>query len=155
MALTEGEQNLVHDCKDHKGQRIGRVRNARKKSGLRDIAAMVWRMLFAQPAAFAELRAVSEAGLVAFDGVRSTNVPWSRVQRITAAMGQQQYDMTRILTIDDAAGRSIFLPEVEELWAPFVAAMPCYLPGALPEADWVPRLSADPELVICIYAQSC
>jgi hypothetical protein len=104
-------------------------------------------------AAFSSLRAVSERGLEAFDGVRLVKVPWTSVKRITAAMGQQQYDMTQILWINHSAGRSIFLSEVEALWAPFITGMMVDLQGALPTDEWIPHLSANPKANIRVYSR--
>lgn len=62
-----------------------------------------------RPAAFSSLRAVSDYGLDAFDGARLVKVPWTSVKRVSAAMGQQQYDMTPVLWIYHSAGRTIIL----------------------------------------------
>lgn len=115
------------------------------------IAATLARRPGQHPTAFSGLRAVSDAGLEADDGVRRMVVPWTSIRRVRAEMGRQSYDMTQILMIDHAVGRSIFLPEVETLWAPFIAAMAVHLQGALPMPDWASRLSADPEAVIQVY----
>ncbi len=101
--------------------------------------------------AFDGLRAVSETGLVTFDGVDQATVAWSRVMRVTAQMGQQQYDMTRCLLIESDRQRSIFLPESEELWTPFLTAMTAHLPEAVPLEAWGSRLLAEPQATITVY----
>ena len=101
--------------------------------------------------AFDGLRAVSETGLVTFDGVDDATVAWSSVLRITAQMGPHQYDMTRCLLIESVQLRSIFLPESEELWTPFLTAMAKHLPDAVPFEAWDPRLLAEPQATITVY----
>jgi hypothetical protein len=103
------------------------------------------------PTAFDALRAVSGTGLVTFDGVDQATFAWSRVMRVTAQMGQQQYDMTRCLLIESDRERSIFLPESEDLWAPFLTAMTKHLPDAIPFEAWGPRLLAEPRATITVY----
>lgn len=117
------------------------------------IAATLARKPSQHPTVFSGLRAVSAAGLEADDGVRRMTVPWTSVRRVRAEMRRQAYDMTPVLIVDHAAGRSIFLPEVDELWAPFVAAMAVHLPSALPVEAWAQRLAANPEAVIRVYRQ--
>lgn len=115
------------------------------------MAAILTRKAGQHPTAFSSLRAVPGYGLEAFDGVRLVKVPWTSVNRITASMGRQQYDMTPILLIDHSAGRTIFLPEVEALWVPFIKAVSASLEGVLPVDEWIAGLSANPEANICVY----
>jgi hypothetical protein len=115
------------------------------------IAATLARKPGQHPTVFCGLRAVSAAGLEADDGVRRMMVPWASVRRVSAEMGRQTYDMTPVLMIDHAAGRSIFLPETDELWAPFIAAMAVHLPSALPVEAWAQRLVTNPETIIRVY----
>jgi hypothetical protein len=103
------------------------------------------------PSAFDGLRAVSDTGLVTFDGTDHATVAWSRVMLITAQMGQQHYDMTRCLRIDSDRQRSVFLPESEETWTPFLTAMTKHLPDVIPLEIWGPRLLAEPQEAILIY----
>jgi hypothetical protein len=110
----------------------------------------MWNRRPSRPA-FDGLRAVSEAGLVTFDGVDQTTVAWSGVLRITAQMGRQQYDMTPCLLIESDRPRSIFLPESEPLWTPFLTAMTKHLPDAVPLEAWGPRLLAEPQATITVY----
>lgn len=110
----------------------------------------MWSQRPSRPA-FDGLRTFSETGLVTFDGVDQKSVPWSSVMRITAQVGQQQYDMTRCLLIESDRPRSIFLPESEELWTPFLTAMTAHLPDAVPFEDWGPRLLAEPQATVNVY----
>jgi hypothetical protein len=103
------------------------------------------------PAAFCTLHAVSVEGLEAGDGVRAVQVPWSTINRITASLGRQAYDMTPVLMIDHARGRSIFLPEVEQLWETFVAAMIIHLPSASRVEDWRDELFQKPDGSVAVY----
>jgi hypothetical protein len=101
--------------------------------------------------AFSRLRAVREAGLEAEDGVRRVEVPWASIWRISAAMGRQTYDMTRILTVDHSVGQAIFLPEVEPLWTPLLEAAAQHLAGMVPLAEWSARLASAPDSVAHVY----
>jgi len=91
----------------------------------------MWKRRPARPV-FDGLRAVSETGLVTFDVVDEVTVAWSSVSLITAQMGQQQYDMTRCLLIESDRQKSIFLPESEDLWTPFLTAMAQHPAGRRP-----------------------
>lgn len=103
------------------------------------------------PAAFASLETVSDAGVVTFDRVTRQAIGWDGVRRITAATGRQQYDMTICLTIDLRGGKTVFLPETEALYAPFLFTAARRLPSMRPPADWAARLRADETAVIRLH----
>ncbi len=111
---------------------------------------MMWTPRPSRPA-FDGLRAVSETGLETFDGIAPAIVAWSSVMRVTVQMGRQQTDMTRCLLIESDRERSIFLPESEELWIPFLTAMTKRLRDVVPFDVWGPRLLAEQESMIPIY----
>jgi len=110
----------------------------------------MWTQRPSRPA-FDALRAVSETGLETFDGIAPATVAWSSVMRVTAQIGRQPTDMTRCLLIESDRERSIFLPESEELWIPFLTAMTKRLRDVVPFDVWGPRLLAKQESMVTIY----
>lgn len=89
-----------------------------------------------------------------FDGVDTATVAWSSLRLITAQMGRHRYDMTRCLLIESGRPRSIFLPESEALWTPFLTVMTKHLVDAIPFETWGSRLLAEPQTTITVYRRS-
>lgn len=101
--------------------------------------------------AFASLVAITEEGLVMFDGVERQTIEWTRITRITAQMGRQQYDMTRCVTIDHSGGKSLFVPEVDPLWNAMLSALAIHLPSCRPAQIWQAALSRDIDGSVLMY----
>lgn len=53
--------------------------------------------------------------------------------------------------IDHTAGRSILVSEMDQHWAPLLAALAERFPDAVPTPTWSARLAAEPERSVRVY----